>query len=212
MDRRSAIKSILALGAVAVIPIPNVFSKGLNLANDKNLHIIGLGGGGCNALEYYYKQGVQAKFTCISEPRRPHLDSKISFIEYAQPKPFYYEDDWSNIELTIPSEVKSVFDADEHFIILLGLGGVSGTLLGKSLFHYLLIKNKSFDFICSYPFRNEGSKRVIQAKSAFKEFDKYGQFNAFRMENLRNESEDLTISEAFRKADEHSYKLFMSVI
>ena len=48
------------------------------------IHFIGLGGAGCNALEHIYRQGIHANYTCISYPERPELPADIHFIKYAR--------------------------------------------------------------------------------------------------------------------------------
>lgn len=217
MDRRKAIKSILALGAVAVLPFPDVFSQESNQAYnskkriDKNLHIVGLGGGGSNMLGYYHMQGLQAEYTCISDEQL-NTNSEIRFINYNYPKWDYSVDDWSDYNLTLPAEVKSLFETNEHFVILIGLGGFIGTLLGKSIFHYLNSRNNDFVFICSYPFVEEGKKRKVHAESAFKEFKEFSQFKSFRLSNAIKEYRNLKLTEGFRKADEYSYKVFMNTL
>ncbi len=48
----------------------------------KPTHFIGLGGAGCNALEYIHRQGITAKYTCISYPERPHrpVDIRVNLL------------------------------------------------------------------------------------------------------------------------------------
>lgn len=218
MDRRKAIKSILALGVVAGLPFPDVFPQELIQTHTtkkriyKNFHVVGLGGGGCMVLEHYYKQGLQAEYTCIAAEELPNLPSRIKYINFSPFKQVNSEDDWSNYHLALPAKVKSVFESNELFIILVGLGGTTGTLLGKSVFHYLKYSNNDFVFICSFPFSFEGKKRKVHAMSAFEELKEYKQFKSFRLDDIRNEYGDLTLSEAFQKANEYSYKVFMNTI
>ncbi|HOK60413.1 MAG: hypothetical protein WBJ36_00375 [Tenuifilum sp.] len=102
---------------------------------------MGLGGGGSLTLEHYYNQGLQAKLTCIASKELPKFPSKIKSIHCNVPKKYDSIDDWSNYYIALPDEVKSVFDSNEHFIILVGLGGLTGTLLGKSIFKLLNNRN-----------------------------------------------------------------------
>lgn len=217
MDRRKAIKSILTLGAVTVLPLPDVFSQELNLFHyskkgiGKNLHIIGLGGGGSSVLTYYHKQGLQAEYTCISDEQL-NSNSKIKFVHYNRPKLDYSENDWTNYQISIPAEVKSVFETNEQFVILVGLGGNLGTLLAKSLFHYLKNRNKDFIFICTFPFRCEGIKRKVHAETAFVELKGYHQIKSFRLDVIIDEYGNLYLSEAFQKAAEYSYNVYMNTL
>lgn len=96
--------------------------------------------------------------------------------------------------------MKSVFDSNEHFIILVGLGGLTGTLLGKSIFKLLNNRNANFEFIFSFPFKGEGKMRIARAKSAFEEFKDYRQFKSFCLDDLI-EYGNLTVCDAFRKAN-----------
>ncbi|MEJ5317040.1 MAG: hypothetical protein WHS63_08520 [Tenuifilum sp.] len=59
----------------------------------KNLHVVGLGGGGSLTLEHYYNQGLQAKLTCIASKEFPKLPSKIKSIHCNVPKKYDSIDD-----------------------------------------------------------------------------------------------------------------------
>lgn len=203
MNRREAIKTLTALSVIAILP-KIIFSA--NPTTSK-IHFVGLGGGGCNALEHIYKKGVKAKYTCITSPTRPHLPLEIKFIRFDSPKEHFSTDDFEDY-FSLSTEIENVFRNDSTYILMAGFGGYTGTNLTRELSKYLSKRNKKFMVICSMPFQFEGRGRNSFALRTKKELDYYPNFKCFDLEMIREIHGDMVLSKAFAKADEQFYTIF----
>jgi cell division GTPase FtsZ len=134
------------------------------------IHIIGLGGGGSNAMEYIHRKGVQAKYTYITDRQRLYLPKEIDFIQFRPPlknkiqfpKEFAGFSD-VNQEIILPEGIRSLFFENQKYILLSGLGGNTGTLLIHKLSYWLEISRKDFAIIVSLPYHFEGIERPVLA-------------------------------------------------
>ena len=164
----------------------------------KKFHFIGLGGAGCNALEYIYRQGIKAKYTCISYPERPELPPDIRFIKCTrQIKRHLFE-------------TGSLFKEDSKYILLAGLGGDTGSNLLVELASILWVRNKEFILLCSLPFSFEGAQRRVIAGNIKTRFKSMDNFICFDLEEMRQIWGNVTLKVAFEKADKEFYNLFLT--
>ncbi len=207
MDRRKTIKVIASLGALTLLPSIDL----INTSQKSNIHFVGLGGGGCNALEYIYRKGIKALYTCVTSPERQHLPSDINFILFDSPEKYFLSKNWYCEKLILPTEIEAVFKDNCYYYMLVGLGGYTGTMLINKLYPYLKARDKEFTIICSYPFRFEGKKRMEIANTKTKDIQNSVYFMSFKLEDLREMYGDMTLKEAFKKADEQYYKNFTQI-
>ena len=214
MNRRDAIKRLTALGTLGAIPGLVAAAAGSGNTQNKRLHIVGLGGGGCNALEFIHRQGFQAKYTCVTHPERPHLAGDIDFIRHIPPcwlkseeRSIFLSDRTQKMEM--PSRVRRLFSNDHYFILLAGLGGFTGTKMVEELTLYLDEHNRDFLAICSRPFAFEGSIMIDFAEPTRTRLQHIPGFKCFELEKLRSVYGDLKISELFARADEQFYKVLL---
>ena len=138
---------------------------------NKRIHFIGLGGAGCNALEYIYRQGIKANYTSITYPERPHLPPDVHFNAYARISKWHL------------FEAGTLFNENCRYILLAGLGGDTGSYLVEELTPLLWVQNKEFLILCSSPFSFEGNQRRIIAagvKTKFQSMSNFVQFYLFR--------------------------------
>jgi cell division GTPase FtsZ len=161
----------------------------------RQLHFIGLGGGGCNAVEYIYGKGVQAKYTCISHPERSTLSSDIRFFTFARLNKKDLFDEYDLVR------------KNRRYILLTGLGGNTGTYLVEEFIHLLQYHNRDFLAICSLPFTFEGQQRRIIANRVWTKFQSMNNFICFDLNSIVRRWGDMTLTEAFEKADERFYWL-----
>lgn len=180
----------------------------LGITSKLPTHFIGLGGAGSNVLEYIHSKGLQAQYTCITSPERLHLAPDINFIRFDSPEDYYLNDNLHNEEIILSPEIKNVFQGKSRYILLAGLGGYTGTLLGKSLFNFLKENNKEFMMICSYPYSFEGPKRIKIANKTTRELKNSPNFKCFNLEMIREKYGNLPLTVAFEKADEHFYQIY----
>jgi cell division protein FtsZ len=204
MNRRDAIKTLTVMGAMAMLP------KGLFpfTANTPQLHFVGLGGGGCNALEYIQEKGIKARYTCITSPERTHLPGEIAFVKFDAPQGNHFMDEYPEMLPNIlTEEVKSVFSTDHYYILLAAMGGFTGTKLALDLSGLLQKSNQRHMIIASIPFSFEGRRKRF-AVSAKNVLVRSPYFKWFEMDMIRKVYGDMTLSEAFIKADEQFYNIF----
>jgi hypothetical protein len=212
MNRREAIKLLASLGAVALLP------RGILQApvSSREFHFVGLGGGGCNALENIHKKGVRAKYTCVTNPLRPHLPPDVEFVRFVPPACFdrNYMDSISKQSFdaaALPGpEIQHIFRDDSTYVLLAALGGYTGSKLVRELAEYLVLKNKRFIIICSAPFSFEGKVNIALAERIKEQLRPLPDFHCFDLQSLREIHGNMTLSDAFAKADEQFYDIFMA--
>ncbi len=177
-----------------------------------NLHFVGLGGAGTNAVEFIHEKGIKAQYTCISNPERKGLSPDINFIRFVAPGRSLVKDGkevyrLANMtqKLVIPKEVENVFISNYRFILLAGLGSYTGTYMFRELCFQLNRNNHNFFAICSIPFKFEGKDRMQFANDVCKELRTMPNVLTYNLEILRNTYGNLTLMEAFERADEMFY-------
>lgn len=211
MTRRETLKNLSLLGALAFLP-KSVFAF---FEDDIPLHFIGVGGAGCNMIEQLYQRGTTGKFTCITQPQRPYLPQDIRFIEFVSPgEPVYHKGElmyrntnWE-ADLKIPDSVLQLFHPNEKYVLFSGLGGYTGTKLTVALSLLLKEQNIPAITVCSLPFEFEGNRRAAKAQEAIDQLKHLSSFHYFPLENIRERYGNLTINEAFVKANERTIELF----
>ena len=207
MNRREALKVMTAIGALSIFPGMLVPGN----PGPVKYHFVGLGGGGCNALEYIYEKGVPARYTEITRSRRNGLPAEIGFINFGSPGK-YYRDDHLEDDVIISPEIENILTEDDFYILLAGFGGATGTNLARELSLYLSKRNRKFMVICSMPFRFEGEGRRTLARQTRGILEKFTNFRYFEMEMIRISCGHLPLSVAFERADEEFYNIFRDFI
>jgi len=210
MNRREALKVLASLGAIALLP-SGIYPESFKT---KELHFVGLGGGGCNALENIRSNGVRAKYTCVTNPARPHLPIDVEFIRFATPACFDKKERGSLSSVNLDDhtvlgfQIKKVFSEDSFYILLAALGGYTGTKLTREVAEHLIVNNKRFMIICSTPFKFEGKMNISLAEKVKDQLKPLPNFLCFELEGLREIHGNMKLSEAFAKADEQFYSIF----
>lgn len=153
--------------------------------NSKPLFIVGLGYAGCNMSNYFCKKGVKAQYLSIKDWDETCEDFKTI-------------DMW--------------FQEDYHYVLLAGLGGVTGSYLIENLNNHLLQKNKQVTTLCSQPFTFEGKLRNKRATIALENIQHIPNVHKIELDNLRPKYGNLSMKESFEKADEEVYLLFSQIV
>jgi cell division GTPase FtsZ len=182
------------------------------MKSNKQIHIVGLGGGGCNTLEYIYKQRFDAEYTCITFPLR-NLPAEIKFI-FFHPSISLIDSPEGLLEkkLDLPQNIKRVFEPDKLYVLLASLGGYTGTSFIKALFEYLPSRNRDFIAICSYPFKFEGLQRLQNSKNMTQPFQNAPNFIGFHLDSIIEDYGNITLSEVFNKADMEFYRILKASV
>lgn len=159
MKRREVLKGLAALGALALLPTQRVLGNRTNT----NLHFVALGSGGTNAIAYIHTKGVKANYTCITGPHVSHLTPDVKHIFWETPTEYRILGIYDRTPLSLTKKMKAVFNDDETFVILAGLGSSVGTGLIIDALKFLQSKQKNYLAICSLPFKNEGWSKTEYA-------------------------------------------------
>ena len=177
----------------------------LSFFNDlQNTHYIGLGGAGCNIIEYLQKKRIKAKFTCITNPHRPNLSNEIKFINFRAK--------YSDIHDTeLSSDIKNICNKNEKYILFCGLGGNTGTFLTEKITAFLFENDTSFMIIASLPFSFEGPECQSIANLAAQKLQKYPNFYCYTFEEVKNlRNKKMGFNELFEQVNEMVYSLCLT--
>lgn len=207
MDRRQIIKSLTALSALTLIPGMNL----LGISRLTKLHIIGLGTAGTNIAVRLKQNGIVGKYTCIT--RFPSFVKPLKVANYIKGF-FHIEYDYRlefavNYELVkenqsklLTIEMQQRLSDNCFYIILVGLGGWSGTSLIKSTLEFLKSNNKQYLAICQLPFEFDGEFRNYFASVKQAEIEKYKGVYFIDHHDFQNKSNIQIVSKFFSAADE----------
>lgn len=211
MNRRDLLKLLPGLGAITMISNNRLFT----LPKSKEIHFIGLGNAGSQALEHIFYKGIVGKFTSVND-----ISSSIptiNFIKFVAPP-----DNWisngdklvrisnMNNEIIISDELKKLFKNNERFILLAGLSGFTGTKLTAALNGYLEKHNKNFISICSLPFDFESNPRKLNAQCVVTNLKSTPNFHFFKLQSIREQYGNMKTNDAFLLGNEFFYKIYLS--
>jgi len=211
MNRRDLLKLLPGLGAITMISNTRLFA----LPKSNQIHFIGLGNAGSQALEHIYYKGIVGKFTSVND-----ISSSIpaiNFIKFVAPPDKLISNDEKVIrisnmkdEIVITDELKQVFQSNERFILLAGLSGFTGTKLTCALNEYLKKQNKDFISICSLPFDFESNPRKLNAQSVVNKLKSTSNFHFFRLQSIREQYGNMKMNDALLLGNEFVYKIYLS--
>ena len=207
MDRRQIIKSLAALSALSLIPGMNL----LGSSSLKKLHIIGLGTAGTNIAVCLKRNGIVGKYTCIT--RFPSFVEPIEVANYI--KGFFhieydyrfefainYESVKENQSKPPTIEMQQRLSDNCFYIILVGLGGRTGTSLIQSTLEFFKTNNQQFMAICQLPFEFDGELRKKFALVKQAEIENFKGVYFIDHQNFQNTT---SIKKLFSEADEEIY-------
>ena len=180
---------------------------GLTTNGKSIIKVIGVGGGGGNAIENMYKQGISGvSFVAINTDRQA-LDS-LDIPEKLQLGPglgaggrpekgkMYAEETAEEIAKLFDDETEMVF-------ITAGMGGGTGTGASPVVARIAREKGVLTIGIVTIPFMFEGDKKILQALDGADEMGKYvDAMLLINNERLTEIYPDLSLDNAFDKADD----------
>ncbi len=211
MNRKDAIKSIFALSISAVLPLNLVFEKS-NIKKEQQenkIHYIGFGNAGAHIVQSLAVKYPHHKFIIANNQKINNLYKEINFVRtenFRKLHPGIFEKiyDFSiqdgNSKIFIPNKLKEILNKNNSFVLIAGLGGITGSFLIKKTAEYLNAQNKDFRIVASLPFKFEGRKRNYIANSILNELKQYSTCNYFELNKLLADK-DPTIKQAFLMAD-----------
>ncbi|MEI6880567.1 MAG: hypothetical protein WCK82_04510 [Bacteroidota bacterium] len=205
INRRQAIKSMAAFGAMTVLSNKEIFGKDVS----KPIHFIGLGGAGCNMLEYIHKKGIAARYTCITNPVRNNLSSEINVLKFDSPRNYTLIENWHKQNLKLPMSIKLLLHSNSQYVILSGLGGYTGTMLTKSIMKYLKKQEKDVMTICCLPFKFETPRKSIAIETAAN-LNEYNNITYLDLDIVSKGYGQISLKQLFDKVNEDAYRIFKS--
>lgn len=184
----------------------NEFKLGVMSTLDKNyqrniIKAIGVGGGGINAVNHMYLQGIEGVTFVVLDtdshflnaspvPNRIMLRSDITYRTAAEES---------------ESEIAALFDDDTKMVIIIaGLGGETGTDVAPVVARIAREKEVTLIVgIVTTPFLFEGSERIQMALAGIEDMRKHvGSLFVINNQHLTEIYNDLDQSNAFAKSDE----------
>ena len=177
----------------------------------KKLHIIGLGTAGTNIAVHFKRKGIIGKYSCIT--RFPSFVEPIEVanyirgffhIEYDHRLEFAinYESVKENQSKPLTIEMQQRLSDNCFYIILVGLGGWTGTSLIQSTLEFLQSNNQQFMAICQLPFEFDGELRKKFALVKQAEIENFKGVYFIDHQNFQNTT---SIKKLFSEADEEIY-------
>ena len=172
------------------------------------IKVIGVGGGGCNAVNYMYRQKIEGCTFIVCNTDRQALDKcdvpvKIQLGDEglgAGTNPT----EGRNAALNSQDEIEKILDKDTKMLfITAGMGGGTGTGAAPVIASMAKKKGILTVGVVTIPFRNQGNETMSKAIDGITELDN----NVHSLLIIDNEKlfavhGDLLIQKAFPKADE----------
>lgn len=172
------------------------------------IKVVGVGGGGCNALNYMYHQNIPfVSFAAINTDQQ-HLDKKIDVPVKMVIGPGLGAGDKPEKGKQYAEEnrerIRSLFDDDTEMVFLTaGMGGGTGTGAGPIVAQICREANLLTIGIITIPFLFEGKRKINKALAGAEEMRKHvDALLVINNQNLVEVYKDLSMSNAFKKADD----------
>lgn len=175
------------------------------------IKVIGVGGGGSNAVNHMYRKGIKDVdfLVCNTDsqalenspvPTKVHLGSSLTEGRGAGNKPEVGKqaalENIEDVKKAIGEKTKMVF-------VTAGMGGGTGTGAGPEIARACREMDLLTIGIVTIPFRNEGKRRIQQAIEGIKELEAHvDSLLVINNEKIREMYGDFKISEAFARADD----------
>ena len=188
--------------------IPNVLDFGEPTDNHSIIKVIGVGGGGGNAVNHMYRQGIHdVSFVLCNTDRQALSDSNVPVKVQlgteglgAGNKP---EKARAAAEESIDDVRQMLNDGTKMAFITAGMGGGTGTGAAPVIARVSKELNILTVGIVTIPFRFEGEKKIDQALDGVEEMSKnVDAMLVINNERLREIYPHLTVIDAFGKADD----------
>ncbi len=205
MKRREVIKGLAALSAMALLPGILVEETRSNT----QIHLVGLGQGGTNAMVHIYEKGIVAKYSCITGPYVSHLKPEMEHLFFRNHPDYRINGIYYKKPLDLTPEMKAIFKENHRFVILTGLGSSVGTGFIRSLLDFMNTESKNYLAICSLPPKCEGRSKRDYANQKKAEIEGFANVIFFDNQSIDEEYEFLPIKKIFEIGNELFYKLFM---
>ena len=152
--------------------------------------IVGIGSASKKILNHIHRNEPDLKFLCI--------DNDEENLKNSYTRTLLFRDFAS---------IGRVLDEENDIVVILPLGGNFGCDMGQYIIRYLINQNKEISVIATTPFNFEGTKRLSDARSAFRIIeDLVFDTTVFNNNSLLDKLEQqISLPDAFRIIDEIIY-------
>lgn len=215
MNRRAVLKNFVAAGIMGTLP-PYTWP---GYSGSKTLHIVGLGAAGTCLAEIIRKKEIRANYTCIHSTQRQSSFPDINHINFIPPGEVYkhngvevFRSRDMEQKLMVPGEIKTVFNRNDKFVLIAGLGGYTGTNMMLELATLLRNRGKDFYAFCTLPFLYEGKLRRRNGEKVLHALKNNENIKFLELQSIREKYGNLVMREAFHMADIELYKMMEPVI
>ena len=162
---------------------------------------IGVGGGGINAVNHMYLQGIEGVTFVVSDTDSHFLNASLV------PNRFLLRSDMTHRSAAeeSESEIAALFDDDTKMVIIIaGLGGETGTDVAPVVARIAQEKEIALTVgVVTIPFQFEGTNKILKALDGIEEMRKHvDSLFVINNQHLTEMYGDLDHSNAFMKADE----------
>lgn len=187
----------------------------------KTTHFIGLGGAGCNILEYFFKNDLEGKYTFITEQERPYLSPSIHFIPFYAPAISHIKSDGSIVklkadlseELILPAEVEHLLNKDDFYVIVAGIGGYTGTMFSEQLTQVLREKGRDFMGLFCFPFFFQSEiRKDPKVVAVMQQLKALPESYCFDLGLETKSNRGLSLTKYFDKVNDDFYNHYLSTI
>lgn len=206
MERSEFLKGVVALGALSVVPDFIIQANRSIL----KLHFVGVGSGGTNAMVHIHNKGINANYSCINGPYFSHVSKDIKFVFFESPANYRVNGAYYKKGLELTPEMKEIFDKDEFYVVLAGLGSSVGTGLISNILKFLHNEQINCMIICSLPFTKEGRSKSEYAFEKKKELSGQKNVHFIDLNQTIEEGGSVAMPEMFKRGDELFYSAFIN--
>jgi hypothetical protein len=190
-SRRDALKRLAAIGALSFLPSVALWSS----PSGQTTHFVGLGNAGFQLLPYFQERFPEARFTCIDTDLPEIKPENMEFIKV-------------NISSNLFESIQATFRSNDHYVLLAGLGGTTGTYLVGQLSSWLQQNQHSFMTICSLPFTFQGTAMRSRAGQAAAQLTNMPGFHCIDLNELGEKYSHLSVGEVFNRVDAECFSIF----
>jgi cell division protein FtsZ len=175
------------------------------------IKVIGVGGGGGNAVNHMYKQGIRdVDFIICNTDAQALINSPIPLKVQLGPSLTGGRGAGNKPELGKQAAIENIDDvknviqpSTKMVFITAGMGGGTGTGAAPVIARLCREQGYLTVGIVTIPFRSEGKRRINQAIDGIKEIEQYvDSLLVINNERIREMYGDFPISQAFAKADD----------
>jgi cell division protein FtsZ len=190
--------------------IDDILPVDFETKEESMIKVIGVGGGGSNAVNHMYKEGIKdVGFVICNTDSQALVDSPIPFKIQLGKSLTEGRGAGNKPEKGRQSAIESIDDINKLFgektkmvFITAGMGGGTGTGAAPVIAELAKEKNILTVGIVTIPFLFEGKRRVQQALEGIENLEKHvDALLIINNEKLRSMFGDLKLSEAFAQAD-----------